>query len=364
MSSFLLSFLVSALFTLLIVKRSKLHHAALDSDLHGVQKVHTRAVPRVGGIGIFLAVVLTGMLAMWRAPLIGQWLLLLLLCSSVAFIGGIFEDLTKRVSPSRRLVLTILAAWMGAYLLHARIERIDWISGVWVLNSMWIIIPLTLFAVAGIANAINIVDGFHGLASVVTICMLLSLAYVALQVNDTFVLVAALVVAGAAAGFLVWNYPAGLIFLGDGGAYFLGFMLGELSVLLVMRHSEVSTWYAMLLLIYPAFETLFSAYRRMFLRGKSPGTPDGIHLHSLIFRRVVVWAVGRRDAKAITRRNAMTSPYLWMLSLMAVIPATLFWRHTSLLMLFCLLFVSSYVWLYIRIVRFKAPRWMIPRKKK
>lgn len=364
MSSFLISFLLSALFSLLIVKQSTLHDAALDSDLLGVQKVHTHAVPRIGGIGIFSAVVFTAMFAMWRTPPIGQGLILLLLCSSIAFIGGIFEDLTKRVSPMRRLALTILAALMGAYLLDARIERIDWISSVWVLNTLWIAIPLTLLAVAGIANAINIIDGFHGLASVVTICMLLSLAYVALQVNDTFILVAALVVAGAATGFLIWNYPAGLIFLGDGGAYFLGFMLGELSVLLVMRNPGVSSWYAMLLLIYPVFETLFSAYRRVFWRGKSPGTPDGIHLHSLIFRRVVVWAVGRRDAKAITRRNAMTSPYLWMLSLMAVIPATLFWRHTSLLMLFCLLFVSSYVWLYIRIVRFKAPRWMIPRKKK
>jgi UDP-N-acetylmuramyl pentapeptide phosphotransferase/UDP-N-acetylglucosamine-1-phosphate transferase len=221
-----------------------------------------------------------------------------------------------------------------------------------------------VLAVAGIANAVNIIDGFNGLASVVTICMLLSLGYVALQVNDTFVLVVALIVAGATAGFLIWNYPAGLIFLGDGGAYFLGFMLGELSVLLVMRNPQVSTWYAALLLIYPVFETLFSVYRRLFLRGKSPGMPDGIHLHSLIFRRLVLWAVGRKDARALTRRNALTSPYLWLLSLMAVIPATLFWRHTWLLMICCLLFVTSYVWLYARIVRFRAPRWMILGKRK
>jgi UDP-N-acetylmuramyl pentapeptide phosphotransferase/UDP-N-acetylglucosamine-1-phosphate transferase len=147
---------------------------------------------------------------------------------------------------------------------------------------------LTVLAVAGIANAINIIDGFNGLASVVTICMLISLDYVALQVNDMFVLVAALIVAGAAAGFLVWNYPGGWIFLDDGGAYFLGFMLGELSILLVMRNHQVSTWYAALLLIYPVFKTLFSVYRRLFVRGKSPGMPDGIHLHSLIFRRLVV----------------------------------------------------------------------------
>jgi UDP-N-acetylmuramyl pentapeptide phosphotransferase/UDP-N-acetylglucosamine-1-phosphate transferase len=284
-------------------------------------------------------------------------------CSFIAFAGGIVEDYTGRVSAKRRLLLTMLAALSAYFLLDARIDRIDWPLSVWALPYLWLSLPLTVLAVAGIANAINIIDGFNGLASVVTICMLLSLGYVALQVNDMFVLVAALMVAGATAGFLVWNYPVGLIFLGDGGAYFIGFMLGELALLLVVRNPQVSTWYAALLLIYPAFETVFSAYRRMFIRGKSPTMPDGIHLHSLIFRRVVQWAVGRKEGKALLRRNSMTSPYLWMFSLMAVLPATVFWRNTTLLIVFCLLFIISYVWLYVRIVRFKAPRWMIRHKK-
>lgn len=364
MSSFLISFIAATLLTLFAIKHAHLHDSTLDSDLEGVQKVHAHAVPRIGGVAIFIAVILAGSIAMWRTPLIGKGVLLLMLCSFVAFLGGVVEDFTKRVSPARRLGLTMAAAAMGYFLIDARIERIDWFGGDWEITYMWIALPLTVLAVAGIANAINIIDGFNGLATVVTIIMLMSLAYVAFQVNDTFVLVAALIVAGAAAGFLVWNYPAGLIFLGDGGAYFLGFMLAELSVLLVMRNPDVSTWYAVLLLIYPTFETLFSAYRRLFLRGQSPGTPDGIHLHSLIFRRLVVWAVGKQDARSLSRRNAMTSPYLWLLSLLAVVPATLFWRHTGVLILFIFVFVSTYVWLYARIVRFRSPRWMILGKKK
>ncbi len=364
MASFLISFYLSALCTLLIIKLGKRHSSMLDSDLASVQKVHLEAVPRIGGIGIFAAVMLTGAYTMWRAPTIGKWIALLMLCSSVAFAGGIVEDITKNVSPLRRLLLTMIAAGLGFFLLDARIEHIDWIDSIWHLDPLWIGLPLTILAVAGIANAVNIIDGFNGLASVVSICMLLSLGYVALQVGDMFVLVAALMVAGATAGFFVFNYPAGLIFLGDGGAYFLGFMLGELSILLVMRNPQVSTWYAALLLIYPVFETLFSVYRRLFLRGHSPGMPDGIHLHSLIFRRVVHWAVGRRDARALMHRNALTSPYLWLISLMAVIPATLLWRHTWALISFCVLFVASYVWLYARIVRFRAPRWMIFGKRK
>ncbi len=363
MFSFFVSFVASALLTLLIIKQARLHGPALDADFRSVQKVHLHAVARIGGLPIFAAVLLSGAISIWRVPAMYSWLCYLMLCAAVAFVGGIVEDYTGNVSAMRRLLLTMAAAALGYVLLDARLDRIDFPYGSWRLIYWWMVLPLTVLAVAGIANAINIIDGFNGLASVVTICMLMSLAYVAGQVGDVFVLVAALTVAGATAGFLIWNYPVGLIFLGDGGAYLIGFMLGELALLLVMRNDQVSTWYAALLLIYPAFETVFSAYRRLFLRGKSPALPDGIHLHSLIFRRIVQWAVGRKDARALMRRNAMTSPYLWMLSLMAVIPATIFWKNTGVLIFFCLLFVVSYVWLYARIVRFKSPRWLILRKK-
>jgi UDP-N-acetylmuramyl pentapeptide phosphotransferase/UDP-N-acetylglucosamine-1-phosphate transferase len=363
MFSFLVSFVASALLTLLVIKQARLHGPALDADFFGVQKVHSHTVARIGGLPIFMAVVISALISIWRVPAMAGWLMSLMLCAGVAFVGGIVEDYTGNVSALRRLVLTMAAALLGYFLLGAKLDHIDFPFSSWHIMYIWVSVPLTVLAVAGIANAINIIDGFNGLASVVTICMLISLGYVAWQVGDVFVLVAALMVAGATAGFLIWNYPVGLIFLGDGGAYFIGFMLGELALLLVMRNPDVSTWYAALLLIYPAFETIFSAYRRMFLRGKSPAMPDGIHLHSLIFRRIVQWAVGRKEARALMRRNSLTSPYLWMFSLMAVIPATVFWKDTGVLIFFCLLFVVSYVWLYARIVRFKSPRWLILRKK-
>ena len=358
MFSFLISFVFSSVLNLLVVSRVKPNDSSLDSDLDGVQKMHTHSVPRIGGVGIFLAALLSGLITLWRQPEIGKLFLLLLLCSLLAFLGGFVEDLTKRISPRRRLFLTMLAAVAAFFLLDARIERLDWIASVWSFKYIWFSLPFTVFAIAGIANAINIIDGLNGLASVVTICMLFSIGYVAFEVNDMFVLVSALMVAGAIGGFLIWNYPAGLIFLGDGGAYFIGFMLGQLAILLVMRNPQVSTWYAALLLIYPAFETLFSIYRRFFLRGSSPGIPDGIHLHTLIFRRLMRWAVGPLTAEELIRRNSLTSPYLWLFSLMGVIPATLLWRHTWALMFFCLLFIFCYVWLYFRIVRFNVPDWL------
>jgi len=110
--------------------------------------------------------------------------------------------------------------------------------------------------------------------------------------------------------------------------------------------------------IYPVFETLFSIYRRRFLRSVPPSMPDGIHLHSLIYRRVIRWAVGTTSARALTMRNSMTSPFLWLLCMLSAVPAVFFWDNTVLLMISLLVFGFSYVVLYWRIVRFKAPLWM------
>src|SRR5947199_9296283 len=98
--------------------------------------------------------------------------------------------------------------------------------------------------------------------------------------------------------------------------------------------------------IYPIFETVFSMYRRRFVRGRPVGMPDGIHLHSLIYRRLMRWAVGSKDAVVLTKRNSMTAPYLWALCALSVVPSLLWWDNTPMLSLFLLLSVVSYVLLY------------------
>jgi UDP-N-acetylmuramyl pentapeptide phosphotransferase/UDP-N-acetylglucosamine-1-phosphate transferase len=163
---------------------------------------------------------------------------------------------------------------------------------------------------------------------------------------------------GALMGFLVFNYPRGLIFLGDGGAYLIGFWIAELSVLLTARHPEVSKWCPLLLCFYPIFETLFTIYRRVILKRVHPGMPDASHLHQLIYMRIVRWSLGSNDDELKTQRNAMTSPYLWVLATLSVIPAILFWENHMVLKGFAVLFAVTYVWFYWSIVRFKIPSWL------
>jgi UDP-N-acetylmuramyl pentapeptide phosphotransferase/UDP-N-acetylglucosamine-1-phosphate transferase len=357
----LLALLASFMLTLWVVRSAKLHgHRSHDHDTSGPQKFHVRPVPRIGGVCIVIGIAAGVAWLHWtRQGTLAAWLLA---CGMPAFLAGSQEDLTKRVSPRRRLAATAASAALAALAVDAVITRTA-IPGLdWVVSFRWGAVALTVFVVAGVANAVNIIDGFNGLASMCVVIMLASLAYVALAVGDPLIAALSLIGVGAVLGFFVWNFPAGLIFLGDGGAYFLGFFVAELAILLLHRNPSVSPMFPLLLCFYPVFETLFSIYRRRVLRGRPVGMPDGVHLHSLIYRRFVRWAAGERTARELTRRNSMTSPYLWIMCMISVIPAVCWWDNTPVLAAFIFGFGFLYVTLYWRIVRFRAPRWMVFRR--
>ncbi len=360
MLNFTLSFTVSTLVIFLIVRYQHLHgHLSADHSLSGPQKIHQQPVPRIGGIAILASLTVAASQLYLNDPRLSLNILSLAACGLPAFLAGFTEDLTKRVTPLIRLSCTIAAAGLAYFLLGLYVTR----TGIALLDSV-IAYPaigclFTLLVVAGLANAINCIDGINGLAAMITFLMSASLAYVAHQVSDTVILSASLIMMGAILGFFIWNFPTGRIFLGDGGAYFIGFMLGELSILLVMHHPEVSAWYPVLMLLYPIFEVCFSIYRRRFLHGTSATLADDRHLHTLIYKRLMRPTANVQGTRTLTQCNALTAPYLWLLYLIAVVPATLFWQHTAVLVCCAIVFIVAYVWLYASIVRFKTPWWLL-----
>jgi UDP-N-acetylmuramyl pentapeptide phosphotransferase/UDP-N-acetylglucosamine-1-phosphate transferase len=360
MSVLAVSFLISFGLTLWVLRYSHLHaRFSFDFNLSGVQKFHTIAVPRVGGVAIFLGLFLALLTRYFENAEVGLFGLLLVACSLPAFLSGVTEDLTKKVGVKIRLLATMVSAALAGYFLNAWLGSVQ-IVGIdnLMLTYPFVAVAITCFAVGGVANAFNIIDGYNGLSSMVAVIILSGIAYVAFQVNDYPIMIAALAMIGALLGFLVFNYPRGAIFLGDGGAYFVGFWIAELSVLLTARHPEVSKWFPLLLCLYPIFETVFTIYRRVVLQKAHPGMPDALHLHQLIYMRIVRPSIGGHSDAAKAQCNALTSPYLWILTAFAVIPAILFWQYHQVLKGFALLFAVTYVWLYWAIVRFKSPNWM------
>ncbi len=275
-----------------------------------------------------------------------------------ALVGGTAEDLTQRLSVHYRLMLTGLSGVIAVVILGVSVPRL----GIGAVDHAIALMPWTgvvlgVVAVAGLPHAFNIIDGYNGLAGMVALVICLALTYVALQVGDRQLAGVLLCLAGATAGFLLWNFPKGMIFAGDGGAYLWGVCIAVASLLLVKRHEQVSPWFPMLLLIYPVWETFFSMYRKL-TRGVSPSVADALHFHQLIYRRVVHGVFHDNESRRILMRNNKTSPYLWAFTMLTVVPAMIFWRTTWVLMLFCGLFVCSYVGVYLMIVRFKVPSWL------
>lgn len=351
-----------------IVRASSTHaHAHVYANQPDTpQRFHWGAVPRLGGLIIAIAA-----FAMWFMAAVldanglrGDFHLSLSRASlwvgalSPTILAGLAEDLTHRVSARARLLLSLTGAVFAVYMLDLSIDRLGWDR----LDAVWLILPgvgvlLAVLAIAGLPHAFNLIDGYNGLAATVAIAICLALVYVSLALGDRQLAVILLCLVGATVGFLVWNYPRGLIFAGDSGAYLWGGVIAIASITLVQRHEDVSPWFPMLLLIYPVWETVFSIYRKL-VKGVSPGVADALHFHQLIYRRIVREVFHDDAARRMLMRNNRTSPYLWGFTLLTVIPAVLFWRNTFVLMLFCGLFVMTYVTAYFTIVRFKVPRWI------
>ncbi len=347
-----------------IVRRMRGHAKRYGGDMP--QRFHVGNIPRLGGLAMLVSMVLTvcvaGIQNWWgyygNALHWNQWVLYFFIAMLPAVAGGIAEDMTQRMTVRYRLVLTLVTGVLAVYLLGMTVPRLGlpWLDSL-LSAAPWLGMALAVLAIAGLPHAFNIIDGYNGLAGMVAVIIFAALTHVALQLGDRELAAMLVITAAATAGFMFWNYPMGQLFAGDGGAYVWGIVIAFCSITLVQRHPIVSPWFPMLLLIYPVWETMFSIYRKL-ARGDSPGMADALHLHQLVYRRIVRSVLDENAARKMLRRNNRTAPYLWAFSLLTVVPAVLFWRNTYVLIAFCVLFCVSYVAAYLVIVRFKLPGWI------
>lgn len=343
---FLLSFSVSTIISRLIIVTEWIHYEYThDTNINMVHKHHL-PVPRIGGIAI-----LSGMIA-GIAYLTGnyegnvEWLWWLSMAATPVFLGGIIEDIVNGVSEHWRLLLSFISAAIIVVSLDLQLNSIGW---EWfdstILGNYTVSLILTIFMVGGITQATNIIDGFNGLLLGFSSIALIAIAYVLIQVNDYLLLKLVLVVLGSLLGLFLFNFPSGRIFTGDGGAYLIGFLLAVISLAAVQRNSEISPWLPLLIMIYPVVEVLFSIYRKKFLLGISPFSPDRAHLHILVYRRIS----RKLPGVAGNHPNSVTSMIIWLFSLLAVAPAIVFWNSPLILIICLVTFSILYILIYSKL---------------
>lgn len=299
-------------------------------DRPGIRTVHTRPVPRIGGVAIFLSAMALILAVLLLNNAIGDAFrnvkpqLITLFCSaSFIFLIGLVDDL--RGLPARfKLLAEFLAAGSLCYV-GVRISSIA-ITEQWTLHFGFLSWPLTILWIVGITNAVNLSDGLDGLAVGISAVACGVIAVFAIHGGNVVMAVLMLALLGSLSGFLFFNFNPARIFMGDCGSLFLGFLIASASVLCATKSATlVGLALPALTLGIPIFDTLFSILRR-FLERRSIFSPDRNHFH----HRLIGLGLKQRHVVLIIYGMTLLSAGLGMFMLVT--------RDTStLIIFFCIL---------------------------
>lgn len=274
-SPFITAMIITYLATPIIIKLSH-QVGALDQPDH--RKVHSRVMPRLGGIGIYLGFVLS---ALFFTELTQQHLGIFL-GGTLILILGIVDDI-RGLSPKTKLLGQITAALVVA-LMGVTVNFIsNPLDGLFDLGPLGI--PFTLLWIVSITNAVNLIDGLDGLASGISTIALVTFSLIAYSMGQVVVPLLALALAGAVLGFLRYNFFPARIFLGDSGSMFLGFNVAVLAVYGLLKGVTLVAFVIPILILgVPILDTIFAIIRR-FYRHKPIFKPDKSHIHHRLLRK-------------------------------------------------------------------------------
>lgn len=282
------------------------------SDLRAVQSAHTRLTPRVGGLSVGLALA-TGLVLL---PADGaQYLALLLVSALPVFAAGLLEDLGYGIPPRNRLIAAFVSSallvWLsGQWILSLGVPEVDFILANPIIGGVF-----TVLVLAGTTNAFNVIDGINGFASGTAIMAAITLGLVAKGAGLDGLAALAFLLAAACVGFFVFNWPRGLIFLGDGGAHLVGFSLGWIGVWILNAAPDIAPWSIVLILFWPIFEFLYSIVRRT-AQGKSSMHPDRMHMHQIAMRYLLLTRA--RDKGRLVANSTASALLLPLVAIPAV----------------------------------------------
>ncbi|MCI8303990.1 MAG: undecaprenyl/decaprenyl-phosphate alpha-N-acetylglucosaminyl 1-phosphate transferase [Lawsonibacter sp.] len=240
------------------------------------RRMHDHPIPRMGGLAIFLGFILSVLISL---PLSSE-LRGMLLGSVIIVILGVFDDIFAL--PAMPKFLIQIGAALIAVLEGNRIEflsnpNIFSKEAFWELG--WLSVPITIFWIVGITNAVNLIDGLDGLACGVSTISSMTLLVIALVMEEPDVAILMAALSGACLGFLPYNLNPAKIFMGDTGSTFLGFILATVSIQGLFKfYTIISFAVPFLMLGLPIFDTSFAILRRVS-HGQSPMKPDRGHIH-------------------------------------------------------------------------------------
>lgn len=339
--SLLLVFLLSAGLNLFFIRSRWLNTrlAPNEEETHATQAMHERPTLRIGGVGVVTSFAM-GVCMLNSASTAA--ITLAILAGSIIFVTGLLEDIFRNITPRVRMFAALGSAALAMALTGIVVPRlgippVDPLFGLTFFG-----IAITLLWSAGACNAINLIDGLNGLSSGYTIAATIGLIAVALKADVPAVASAALLLIPSVLGFLSFNWPRGLIFLGDAGAYTIGHILAWLCIILLASSSEVAPFALLLILFWPVADMLTALMRRRLTKAAA-GQPDDQHSHHLMLR-LIKKTLGKN--MSITLRNSLASFCLIPFYIMPICLGVILWNEPLasvwVLLSWAVLFLLSY----------------------
>ena len=293
--AFFISFAITPL-SIIIAKRAN----ALDVPLDD-RRMHKTPIPRLGGIALFVSFTIgvlilnnliaagyiadTSLAEIAKGPTVLEKLNAVLISGTIIFIIGLIDDLKN--TRARVKLAGQIAAAVVAFALGVRIPAVGlfgWQFADGTGGDIFISFVITIIWIVAITNMINLIDGLDGLAAGVAGIASLAIAYTAYLHGYTTAAFAMVILAGAAFGFLPFNFFPAKVFMGDCGAMFLGFAIATVSIISPAKSATIVAIIAPVLVLgVPAFDVLFAMIRRR-LRRQSVFEADKGHLHHHLTR--------------------------------------------------------------------------------
>ena len=285
-SFFFLTFILSVLFVGVLYYFDIMSVSKANEAISAKQASHSNLTSRVGGLAAIMALLIGVCLTA------DQFIFFIVLSSMPVLVAGGLEDLGYNIKPVYRFNAAIVSGFIAIYLTGLWLDNVDFTILTPILALPFIAICFTAFASAGISNSINLIDGVNGLASGVITLIGLALCIISFSVGEVGLGTFCIILVGSILGFFIWNFPKGLIFLGDAGAYTYGHLLVWIAISLITKHPEISAWAIFCLFFWPIMDTIAAIFRRIVKRS-SINQADYMHFHQLVMRAVVIHSGGR-----------------------------------------------------------------------
>jgi UDP-GlcNAc:undecaprenyl-phosphate GlcNAc-1-phosphate transferase len=337
----LISFPIIVLINFILVKNYNFFFLkkTLDQEFFKPQSFHVKPTPRMGGFLFYIFFILYSIIFFEKNYFFNKIFFL----GSFFFLLGFLEDINIKIKPSLRLFLMLISSFFLIYSLDVKIFDLQIFFLNNLINSNKIISTLFVcLCLMFVINGCNFIDGFNGLLIIHSIIILSILYFINFQnINATYLKYFILFFIVLCFSVLFYNFPKAKIFLGDGGAYFLG---GSISLIVIETSNlnrDIPPFFFASILFYVFFEVFFSFFRKIIFYRSSPLIPDKKHLHMILFDFIFA------QKKNLLKSNYWTSIVINIFYSFLILPLLFYYKDKVFCEIYFLLLLIVYVLFYL-----------------